>query len=384
LILKGEEPLPNEQIISIEGIYDGTPFVCQGSECIIQLNATPLQGVMVEFWANSSFGDSTEHYTALVRVLDTGVATIPGTSGWYVDVISSQWIGGPVASCARIWEAFPPPGQQPDWLSTPQSSQLIASDQLYFYLAGRLIAQGLVSGRECPSGGLLPNGYADSCGIEKARPLLLQWQNQFDKQIIKDAQETGVPAQLMKNLFAQESQFWPGQFRVPYELGLGQITEKGADSVFLWNTEFYNQFCPLVLSEETCQSGYIYLPPDQQALLRGALAGQARTDCLDCPAGVDISKADNSVKIFAQTLLANCSQVDQTIYTATKLKSGQVARYEDLWKFTVANYHAGPGCISFAIHTAWQGIYPLTWEQVSAALTPTCQGVIPYVNEIAK
>jgi hypothetical protein len=230
----------------------------------------------------------------------------------------------------------------------------------------------------------LPNGYANACGIERARLLLVEWQNQFDNRIVQVARETGVPAQLMKNLFAQESQFWPGLFRVPFEFGLGQITDTGTDAIFLWNPEFYYQFCPLVLSEETCQDGYLHLTEDQKALLRGALATQAGTDCNDCPEGVDLAKTEFSVSLFAQMILANCSQVDQTIYTATQLKSGQVALYEDLWRFTIANYHAGPGCLSYAIHLAWQGIYPLRWEDVARNFTPACQGVIPYVNKITR
>jgi hypothetical protein len=383
LLITAKEPLPNEQIISIQGLFDGVPFECQGSECLLPLQATPLEGLTVEFWANSSYGDTSAHYTALVRVLDTGVSTVPGNSGWYVDVISTQWVGTPLASCARIWEAFPSIGTSTEWLVSAGSSQLIASADPYFYLAGRLIAQHQVDASDCPSGGLLPNGYANACGIEKARPLLVAWQNQFDQSIIVASRGTGVPAQLLKNLFAQESQFWPGIFRVRYELGLGQLTDQGVDSIFLWNPEFYNQFCPLVLSPETCQPGYLRLDEEQRALLRGALAAQAGVDCASCPAGVDLSKTSDSVLLFAQALVANCSQVDQTIYTATRLKSGLVASYEDLWRFTVANYHAGPGCLSYAIHVTWQGIPPLTWEAASANFTPACQGVVPYVTEIA-
>ena len=110
-----------------------------------------------------------------------------------------------------------------------------------------MISQGLVDVSSCPDGGLLPNGYADACGLEKARPIVEEWQNQFDQRIIDVGKETGVPAQLMKNLFAQESQFWPGMFRVPYEFGLGQITDQGTDAIFMWNPIFFQQFCPLML-----------------------------------------------------------------------------------------------------------------------------------------
>jgi hypothetical protein len=203
----------------------------------------------VEFWAESSFGDTSQLYTALVRVIETGVTTTPGSSGYYVDVLSTQWIGGRVASCAQTWQAFPPVGNLVPWLSTPDQSALMATGEAYYYLAGRLIAQGVVDATGCPAGGLLPNGYADACGLEAARPVVETWQNQFDARIIQAAQDSGIPGQLMKNLFAQESQFWPGVFRVPYEFGLGQITDKGTDTILMWNAEFFNQFL-MVLAEE--------------------------------------------------------------------------------------------------------------------------------------
>lgn len=384
LVLSGEEPLPNERIIAIHGTYGGISFNCEGNVCKIPLGATPLQGVTVEFWADSSFGDSSEHFTAQVRVIDTGVSSVPGGSGWYVDVISSQWRGAPIATCARIWQAFPPMGVPPTWLASPDQSQLMASDAPYYYLAGRLISQGLVNVTECSTGGLLPNGYADACGLDKARTLVQNWQNQFDKQIVKVSKESGVPAQLMKNLFAQESQFWPGVFRVPFEFGLGQITEKGAETVLLWNSTFFDQFCPLVLSEDTCKRGYLHLKAEDQAILRGALALQAKTDCATCPTGVDLSEANFSISFFANTLQANCAQVNQTIYTATQKTSGSVSTYEDLWRFTVANYQAGPGCLAYAINQAWQGGGVLNWEAVSTRFTDPCKGVVPYVDKITR
>ena len=383
LLLSGEEPLPNETITSIEGMIDGNPFLCESAICSLPLRVTPTEGILVEFWATSSFGDSTERYSAQVRVLDTGVSEAPGSSGWYVDVISSQWSGPPIASCARIWEAFPPAGTPPNWLSTPEQNELLATDAPYYYLAGRLIAQGLVDATACTSGGLLPNGYADTCGLESASTLVTEWQNQFDSRIIADAQTTGVPAQLMKNLFAQESQFWPGIFRVPREYGLGQITDNGADSLLLWNRSFFKQFCPLVLAEDSCSRGYLKLSPDNQALLRGALAVQARADCSDCPTGIDLTNVDFSVNLFAETLKANCQQVGQLVFTATQQPAGVVSNYEDLWRFTIANYHAGPGCVSYALHTAWERSGVLTWDEVSRQFTDTCQGVVPYVEKIA-
>lgn len=382
LVLTGQEPLPSEHITAIHGIYAGTLFDCETPVCKIPLQPTPVEGATVEFWADSSYGDSSEHFTAQVRVLDVGVSPAAGGGGWYVDVINSQWQGAPLASCARIWQAFPPVGGPPPWLATPEQTLLISSDAPYYYLAGRLISQNLVDASNCVTGGLLPNGYADACGLDAARPLVEAWQNQFDATIIKVARDTGVPAQLMKNLFAQESQFWPGVFRVPYEFGLGQVTENGADSILLWNSDFYTQFCPLVLSASACNRGYLHLLDSEKAILRGALALQAKTDCPSCPAGVDLSNTSFSVALFANMLQANCSQISQTIYTATKRPAGEVASYEDLWRFTIANYHAGPGCTSYALNSAWNSVSTLNWEQVSQRFTDPCKGVVPYVDKI--
>lgn len=220
--------------------------------------------------------------------------------------------------------------------------------------------------------------------MENARDGVEAWQNQFDARIIDIAQESGVPAQLMKNLFAQESQFWPGVFRVPYEFGLGQMTDNGADTILLWNSSFFDQFCPLVLAEDACNRGYLHLKADDQAILRGAVALQAKTDCSFCSSGVSLTNTNFSISLFADTLRANCEQVAQIIYTATDETPGSVSDYEDLWRFTVANYHAGPGCLSYAIHTAWQRTGTLDWINVSDYFTETCQGVIPYVEKIAK
>jgi hypothetical protein len=384
LVLTGIEPLPNERITAIQGALDGEPFYCLSDVCKIPLRSTPILGSSLEFWAESSYGDVSQVFTAQLRVIETGVTASPDLRGWYVDVISSQWQGAPLASCARIWDAFPPIGGSPNWLKTPEEPLLLASEEPYYYLAGRLIAQGLVDVSVCPNGGMLPTGYADACGLEQARPMLTEWQNQFDHRIVEVARETGVPAQLMKNLFAQESQFWPGVFRVPYEFGLGQLTDNGVDSIFLWQPDFFNQFCPLVLHEDACSGGYLSLKEENRAILRGALALQAKVDCQDDEVGIDLSNTNFSVSLFANTLQANCAQVSRTVFTATASNPGLVATYEDLWRFTIANYHAGPGCTAYAIHQTWQNTGRLTWEDALNFFTDPCRGVIPYVDKITK
>jgi hypothetical protein len=380
LSFTAKEPLPNETITGLHINLNGQLYNCPGDTCEIPLRSTPLLGVPVEFWADSSFGDTSPHFTAQVRVIDSGVSA--GGSGWYVDVLSSQWLGAPIASCAQVWQSFPPVGGPPDWLTTPETPALMESEIPYNYLAGRLIAQGLVDSSSCPDNGLLPNGYADTCGLELALPLVQEWQNQFDTRIIEVANASGVPGQLIKNLFAQESQFWPGAFKDPKEFGLGQLTDNGAETILLWNPTFYSQFCPLMLDAKVCQKGYIYLDEENQAILRGALALQAKADCAGCPAGIDLSNANFTIKLFAETLLANCEQVAQVVYNATGQIPGEVSSYENLWRFTVANYHVGPGCLSYAMYTAWSAGAEMDWEHVSTHLTNACKSVIPYVEKV--
>jgi hypothetical protein len=288
-----------------------------------------------------------------------------------------------VDTSALIWQAYPPE-TLPDWLKTPESGSLLATDEPLYYLAGRLIANGVVNASGCPSGGLQGNGYANECGLQVAQPQVYVWQDQFDPEIMNVATALGIPAQLMKNLFAQESQFWPGEFRYAYEYGLGQITDQGVDALFMWNPVFYQAFCPLVLSRDTCADGYMKLSAENRALLRGALASQANADCDSCPTGVDLEKANESISLFANVLIANCTQIGEITTNLTDFVPGSVASYEDLWKLTIASYHAGPGCITFAMNKTWQEAQNLTWADVSERLPGPCSGVRTYVRNISQ
>jgi len=386
LLIIGEEPLPNEQITQIQGTFNEIPFVCPpGETCEIPLRPTPLDGVKVEFWADSSYGDSSAHYTALVRVVDTGVAVVPGSGGWYVDVMSDRWLGEQPSSCAQVWDTFPPiGGDVPGWLASPTDPELLASDEPYTYLAGRLITNSVVDASECPGGGLESNGYANTCGLELARSEVTTWQNQFDEEIIAVSIDTSIPSQLMKNLFAQESQFWPGVYRIAEEYGFGQMTEKGADTVLLWNEEFYYQFCPLVLSAETCETGYAQQGEENQALLRGALAFGVNADCFECPTGIDLSHADFTIQLFAQSIKANCVQTGQIVSNHTGQSPAEATSYEDLWRFTLVNYHAGPGCLSDAISNVRKANNPINWGNIVIQLNPLCPGAVEYVDKVTK
>jgi hypothetical protein len=189
---------------------------------------------------------------------------------------------------------------------------------------------------------------------------------------------------LLKNLFARESQFWPGIYQAAGDVGLGQLTENGADTTLFWNASFFNQFCPMILPASTCGEGYMHLEEEEQVALRRALVGSVNATCEDCPLGLDLTQADFSVGVFAHTMIANCEQTGQVIYNYTRQSPGEVASYEDLWKFTLVNYNVGGGCLAEGITRAQGENLDLTWENVSPFLFGACSGAVDYVNDISQ
>jgi len=381
LVLTGIEPLPDHHITQIEGLYEGQTFTCD-AQCRLRLPITGEDGANLQFWAFSSYGDSSQIFNALVRVAPTDAGN-PDQSFWYVDVLSSQWAGVPVASCVQTWGTLPPVGGPPEWLSTPTQSESLGTDVPYNYLAANLIRKGAVDAGTCPNDGLLPDNTASTCGMQEAREAVTQWQNQFDSIILNVAKDTGVPANLLKNLFAKESQFWPGTGQ-KNDVGLGQLTELGADTTLLWNPPFFNQFCPLVMDSELCADGYVGLDEELQGYVRGSLIRAVNAVCDDCPLGIDLDRANFSIGVFAHTLLANCEQAGQLVKNITGSTAGEVATYENLWKFSLVNYHAGPGCLGDALELAFIEQLELDWENVSSKLSAGCITAEEYVNTIGE
>jgi len=382
LVLTGTEPLPGYEIISIEGLYEGQPFTC-GPVCRLKLPVTGENIFTLQFWANSSYGDSSEIFDAQIRVA-VSPAGDPDRSYWYADVLSDQWAGVPIASCVQTWGALPPIGGPPTWLSTPPNAEELNTDLPYTYLASQLIKQGAVDASSCPNGGLEPDETASQCGVEVARPAVTAWQNQFDEIILNVARDTGVPAHLLKNMFAIESQFWPGASNKT-DIGLGQLTPEGADTTLMWNPPFFYQFCPLVMDSAECSKGYLGLTDEQQEYMRLALFDAVNANCENCPLGIDLDRANFSIGVFAHTLLANCEQAGQQVENVTGGKpAGESASYEDLWKFTMVNYNAGPGCLGDALDVASGDEDGLTWVNVASHLLPTCPGAVNYVEQISK
>ena len=286
--------------------------------------------------------------------------------------------------CAAIWEMVPDYVKLPNWLTTPGSPQQIYSKISLYFLAAMLIRNNAVDASECDNGGISADNpwVANNCGLAKAYAAVIDWQNRFNQVILDIAQETGVPAQLMKNIFSRESQFWPGIFTTLEEAGFGQLTVGGADVLLMWNKNFYDQFCPQVLVAEACSKGYTNLNVNEQQMLTGALVRMVNATCPTCPEGVDPTLAEFSVRVFAENLIANCNQVGQIIQNESDRTPNRTSSYQDLWLFTLVNYHAGPGCLTEAIRTTLTGNYDLNWDLVAANLPDYCASAKAYVEEV--
>jgi len=190
---------------------------------------------------------------------------------------------------------------------------------------------------------------------------------------------------LIKRIFAKESQFWPGRFPNLSEYGLGGLHLEGTDTLLLWNVSFYQQLCPLVLSEESCSMRYHELDFEAQEMLRGVLAVQADFSCYGCPGGIDLEKADESVDLFAELILANCAQVGEVVRQTFNTEPGKAASYPDLWRLTLVNYNAGSGCLYEALYDVNGQRKILAWPNVREALLDleACRGAVEYVERIS-
>ncbi len=378
--LVGQEPVPEAHItqitVSVQGQDQGTER-CQGTDCFLTLAPQDNDETRftLRFKATSSLGDASPSFTATVRL-------IPQEQGLLVDVLSPQWadVGGD--QCAQAWEVLPEVQSLPPWLDSPADPSDLHTDVPYLYLGGRLIAHGIVDASSCTDGGLLPNGAASPCGIALAQEEVLAWQNRFDPEIWQAAQKVGVPARLLKRLLAVESQFWPGEFPQHFEVGFGQLSPHGIDTLLLWDPAVFQPLCAEMLGQWRCTYGYAHLDPHQRHLLHESIWAQANLACGNCPYGVDLDRSGEAIELFAHLLRAHCRQIGQTVHNITGRPPARVTHYLDLWRFTLANYN-GPDCTYEALRRTWEAKEPLDWAHVREHFPPGCEGPLRYVEQVA-
>ena len=272
-----------------------------------------------------------------------------------------------------------------DWLVNPEGADELATAEAFTHLGGALIQSGFVEAASCPDGGLLANGKASPCGMVEAGAEAVAWQNIFDDAIYQTALDTHVPARLLKGLFAQESQFWPGS-KLYFEYGLGHITSSGVHTALSWSPELYAGVCQETIGEECHSSGsyfdYTLEEFYDRQTLRAEIIAQVDADCPNCIGGVDRMKAEASVRIFGWSLLAYCRQTSQVIYSATGYIPLVVTDYPTLWKLGLYAYNAGAGCLYETLLAAWSPGDILSWEQFADGAEGICKHGVGYVDQV--
>ncbi len=358
----GQEPLNGYYITSIHARLGAQDRSCDGATCTLRMPVTDT-ALQLEYWAVSSYGDESPHgFLWLRNRVPTG-----SREQFLLEVLDAD-LGGKMPAGAVEWGLLPAlSSPMAALIGQPASPAELATGHIYLLLAGNLIRSGKVDGSSCPAGGLLLNGNATSCGQELSQGKMLEWQNQYDVQIFSASQVSRVPARLLKGIIARETQFWPVTGS-PYELGLGRLTGNGADLLLSWNVDYFLKTCQPVYGLAGCSTGYSQLTAEQRKLLRGRALSAVGT-----PAELDL---------VAATLGASGRQVAQMMVNVTGKVVPAVTSLEDMWALSVANYHAGSGCIGGAMQAAAAHRQSMTWDQIAQNLEPVCQMAVDYVNQV--
>ncbi|QRN82392.1 hypothetical protein JR338_08080 [Chloroflexota bacterium] len=240
------------------------------------------------------------------------------------------------------------------WAYVPETADQLYTEEKYYYLAGQLIANGVVDASTCPSNGLMSTGYANACGMSEALPTVIIVQNLLNEPILQAYDDVGVPPVILKLLIGTESQFWPSSIN-SIHFGYGHLTNMGIRNAVQWNSDLYNQVCP---SGTDCVASY--------SIADQILASLVDT-CPTCEYGIDTTKASRSVNVLAESLLGYCYQTEQLIYNATGWYSGYAVDYATIWKLTLMDYNAGSQCVYNTLESTFdytQG--PMRWSDISA------------------
>jgi hypothetical protein len=264
------------------------------------------------------------------------------------------------------------PEEEYHWLYIPTASSELATNEYYGFLSGQLIQTGAVDASDCPLNGLGVNGYANACGLEKAREKSAQLQNVYDDEILLMGKGIGVPPVMIKQLIRQESQFWPAQSGL-YHYGLGHLTYLGASNALTWSRDLF-------------EATYAHSLPDTSADLPSELLFMMNAYCPTCVAKINIPKAEQSITYISEALMGYCRQTSQIVYNATKKNAGDVVDYATIWKLTLVNYNMGPLCVYDAVRTNYKidDKDKLTWDVIADNLRDdkTCSNGLRYVENI--
>lgn len=362
VILTAFASIPRTGSVTIRGLINSQEFICTVSPCAVFLS---LSSRLI-FRAYAETGEAGEEVIASVTVSQREGA-------YYVNIDSVNQFTSFTDSCSLLWRVSD--RQNATWDNFVQFPYQLNTRKTLHVLATQLLINGIVDASDCPAGGLSVGlDWPTACGLERATGAMIEWQNQFDEYIWLASRDHGIPPKLLKTLIEVESQFWPGNSRFYLdEFGLGQINQLGVDVLLRRDPTLYQRVCPSVLSN--CAISYTNLEPEQQAMIRGAVVSLTDASCANCPYGLDLDSAKNSISIIAMMLKANCQQVDAVV--AADVRD---ATYEDLWRFTLSSYHNGISCFYNAVNDTRAANEPVFWDNVQNHLA--CAGGPNYVNGV--
>jgi hypothetical protein len=300
----------------------------------------------------------------------------------FMSVIGIGWITLPVqadsgGTCQAAYGL--PPSSIPDWLMPAEQNKDLTTTNRYDFLSKKLLSAGLVDGSTCPGYGLNPDGSANGCGLELTSDQVNNWQNQFNLAILADSQTNDVPPKVVKAVIAVESQFWPAGNRSKGEVGMGQMTENGADLVLRWRPGYYQSICRQTFGEKGCDSAYPFLDASTQRLLQGMVLKEIDATNVNSPGGIDLNKANQAINVLTETLNASCLQSTRIIEIATGKSPAAIMSYEDYWRFVLANYHAGVGCMYQALRKTGN---PNNWNSIAGNFSSGCASGAEYIRRI--
>lgn len=354
--------------IEIKGTLDLREFVCEGSPCSVPVPASST----IIFRAISNTGATSDEVYATIRVELRG-------DGYYVFVDTVSQFSAFSDSCLRFWRFQA--DTSPVWAQFAQFPDQLNTDKSLHYLVTQLIVHGAVDVGGCPAGGLsIGLDWPTGCGLERARTAMIEWQNQYDEYIWLASKDYGIPPRILKTLIEVESQFWPGDARFYVdEIGLGQLNQLGVEVLLRRNPTIYQQVCSVALDD--CAMPYSLMPPQNQAMIRGAFVSSLSSVCPTCQYGLDLNKAKQSIASIAQMLHANCEIVK--LIADSNRQSDYIEDmenpYSDFWRFTLLAYHSGISCFEYAVNETPNEL-PLDWENVAGNIA--CAGGKSYVDGV--
>ena len=281
--------------------------------------------------------------------------------------------------CQQAYGSFSASDKLPNWLEIDVKAGDLYSTNRFDILAGHLLFTGFVDGSRCSGWGLTADGSPNGCGVEVAQPAVVEWQNQFDEAITQTSGNLSLPSRLVKAVISVESQFWPGSDWAKGEVGLGQLTNAGADMILTWRPGVYTNVCSQVYSAESCRRAYADLDPGMQAALRGKILQMNDVSCPICKGGVNLEKSKQSISLINEGIAASCQQSAYLVHRFGGGAPSTMMSYEDFMKLTLANYHAGSGCTLKALQNSFAN---RSWNNLAFNFPQGCQSAPLYVQRV--